>query len=393
MSPVRRRSFRFIAEVRHGMASLGIAIALTAASGSPVTAEQPVTADATAPTDHFERVEKYFLDELKTQHIPGMSVAIVWKDHSTWTRGFGLADVENDVPATSGTVYRIGSMTRMITAVAVLRLVQSGRLGLRASVRDYVPELPDKGVPITVEHLLSQQSGLRTCKSGDELFNKKHYRRLLDGLEVYKDDALMFPPGDRFLSTPYGFHLLGLVVERVTGEEFGVHLQTDLFAPLGMSATRLDDHSAVIEHRAAGYILRKDHSLRNSPFVDLSIRYPSDGLLSTVGDMARFAKAFLSAELLRPEMVEVMTTPYRTKKEHETHYGLGCFVRTERGRRVVGHAGWQPRVSTILLIVPARQLAVILLANLEQADVRRMSLDLVDILLGAATPSAKAPPR
>jgi CubicO group peptidase (beta-lactamase class C family) len=339
--------------------------------------------EAVGPDARLRNVAEYLSEQRERQHIPGMSVAIVLDDKLVWSRGFGMADVENDVPARPDTVYRIASISRMITAVAVLQLVQSGKIGLNASVRDYVPELPDKGHRITIEHLLAHLSGLRACKSRDELFNRKHHLRLVDTLDYFKDDPLLAEPGQRFINTPFGYTLLGLVVERVGGLTFGDHIRENIFAPAGMKTAGLENLSAIIPHRARGYVLQKDGSLKNSYFVDLSVRYPGDGMVATAEDLGRFAIGLLTARLLDPPTIELMTTAYRTKSGEQTHYGLGCFVREHNGRRIIGHAGWQPQVATFLLIIPENHASVVVLANLEQADVKTIALSVADMMLGA----------
>ena len=347
-----------------------------------VAGADPAADDAASPEFRLTRVAEYLADEREKQHIPGMSVAVVLDDKPVWSRGFGVADVENDVPAAPNTVYRIASISRMITAVAVLQLVQSGKIGLSASVRDYVPEFPDKGERITVEHLLTHLSGIRACKNRDELFNRKHYNRLIDTLELFSDDALLAEPGRRFINSPFGYTLLGLMIERVSGLAFGDYLRKHIFEPLGMKATGLEDLPAVVPHRARGYVVQKDGSLKNSYFVDLSVRYPADGMVSTAEDLARFAVGLMTNKLLETPMVKVMTTEYETKSGEKTHYGLGCFVREDGGRRIIGHRGWQPQVASFLLIVPDRRAAVVVLANLEQADVKAIALAVADMLLG-----------
>jgi CubicO group peptidase (beta-lactamase class C family) len=332
------------------------------------------------------RAAEYLAAERDRQKIPGLSVAVVLDDKLVWSRGFGLADVESDAPARANTVYRIGSISRMITATAVLQLIQSGKVGLNTSVRDYVPELPDKGEPITLEHLLAHLSGIRACTTREEMFNREHYRRLVDTLELFKEDPLIDKPGERFINTPYGYTLLGLVVERVGAMPFEDYLQKHIFEPLGMRHTDRETLSEIVPHRARGYVLQKDGSLKNSYFVDLSARYPADGITSTAEDLARFAVGLLTAKVLEPPMIKVMSTEYQTRAGEKTHYGLGCFVREEAGRRIVGHAGWVPQATSFLLILPDDRAAVAVLTNLEQADVKTISLKVADILLSEKTP-------
>ena len=354
----------------------------------------PTGAHATGPRDadplaaRLERVADYLGGERRKLHIPGLSAAVVLDNRVVFVDGFGEADVENHVPATSQAVYRIAEVSKMISAVALLQLVASGKLDLDASVRNYVPELPDKGAPITVRHLLAHLSGLRHYKGKEEFLSRKHYHRLLDTLVVFKDDPLIAKPGERFLYSTLAYNLIGLMIERVSGMTFGEYINKHVFDPLEMSSSGLEDLEAIVPHRARGYRLDDNGSLSNSPFVDLSVRYPGDGMVSTVEDLSRFAMAFMSSRLLSPELIRAMTTEQKTTSGEGTGYGLGCFVRKENGRRIIGHGGWQPQVSAFLLILPDRNLAVIILANLESVDVGQMSLAVAELLLADVGPAS-----
>ncbi|UCE61299.1 MAG: beta-lactamase family protein [Phycisphaerales bacterium] len=327
------------------------------------------------------RAAAYLDEQREHQRIPGLSAAIVVDNKPVWSRGFGMADLENDIPATPETVYRIASVSQTITAVALLQLVQSGRLSLTASVRDYVPELADQGELITIRHVLAHLSGIRHFKDAEEYFNYKHYRQLADTVEVFKDDRLVGKPNERFVLSTWGYNLLGLVIERVSSLSFGEYLRQHVFEPAGMKASGLDDPHAIIPHRARGYTGTNGQPIRNSKSVDLSVRYPGEGVLSTADDLARFAVAFNTGKLLDESLIRVMTTEHQTSSGKPTHYGLGCFVRELEGRKIVGHAGAVPQAAAILLIVPDEKLAVIILANLEQADVKTMGLEVARIML------------
>jgi len=347
--------------------------------GSPpaTTTQEPQALDA-----RLERVNEYLADERSGRRIPGMSAAVVKGDEVVWSRAYGLADVENEVRATPETVYRIASVSKMITAIAVLQLVQSGRLSLNAPLRDYVPELPDKGDSITVRHVLAHLSGIRHYRSTDEYLSTKRYRLLVDTLEFFKDDPLVAKPGERFVFSTWGYNLLGLVIERVGGMTFGDYVDKHVFEPLHMKSSDLDDPWAIVPHRARGYRLEKDGSLRNSSYVDLTVRLPGDGMISTAEDLARFAAAFMGDTVLDPSIVQVMTTEHKTSSGEPTGYGLGCFVRELDGLKIVGHAGSTPQASAFLLMIPSEKLAVVILANLEQADVMTMCFEVARILLG-----------
>ncbi|MFQ5463499.1 MAG: serine hydrolase domain-containing protein [Phycisphaerae bacterium] len=335
------------------------------------------------------RIRAYVEAQQKEQAIPGLSLAIAIDHSVVWSRAFGLSDLENAVPATPQTVYRIASISRLVTAICVMQLVQQGKIALNTSVRDFVPELPNKGHRITVEHILAHLSGIRPIKSSEELFNSKRYARLVDALDPFKDDPLIAPPGQRFLYTPLAYTLLGLIVERVSGLGFRDYLKQHVFGPASMDAADVDDPTRIIPRRARGYVRRKDGSVSNARFVDSSLLLPAEGIVATAEDLAKLAIAWQSGRLVDAPLRDLMMTEYKTAGGYGTHYGLGCFVRTWAGRKIVGHGGWQPQVSSFLLILPEDRIAVAILANLEQADVKTMSLHIAKILLGIDDPSLK----
>lgn len=332
-------------------------------------------------------IRSFLEAERQRLSIPGMSAAIVWEGRPAWSSGFGLADVENDVPAVASTVYRIGGISRMITAVAVLQLAQSGRISLDESIREFVPDFPETESVVSIRQVLGHMSGIRGLKGADEISNRNRYERLADTLVLYKKDRMAAKPGERFINSSLAYNLLGLLIERATVSSLEDYLEHWIFKPSGMTATGLDDAFRVVPKRSRGYALDANGSLRNANFTDASISYPGDGMRSTVDDLAGFASAWLRGDLLSPELRSTMTTVQKTASGSDEQYGLGCFVREEDGRRIVGHAGWSAQSSTFLLILPDQRAAVVILANLERVDVRSMCLEVARRLL--AEPPAK----
>ncbi|MHC5110632.1 MAG: serine hydrolase domain-containing protein [Planctomycetota bacterium] len=325
--------------------------------------------------------------EFQRQQIPGLSVAVVTSGGEIWEESYGLADMENNVAATTQTVYRLASISRMITAVAVLQLVQHGSLDLNANIRDFVPEFKTDQ-SITIQHILPHLSGIRTLNSADELYNRREYARLIDTIDRFSGDPLVASPGRRFHNSALAYNLLGILIERVTGRSFESQLKTAVFDPAGMTSAGTDDARRIIPHRSAGYIRRKDGSLRNSIFVDLSLLRPAEGLAGSARDLARFGKALLNGTLLKPAYFNLMATEYKTVEGKPIHYGLGCFVRTWNGYKIVGHGGWQPKVSSFLLILPEKKIVVAALANLEQADVKTICEGVATIILESNIPGS-----
>lgn len=333
-------------------------------------------------TERLSGVSTYLRTEAERLRIPGLSAAVVVDDKLAWSEGFGLADVENNVPASADTVYRIGSISKSITAVGIMKLIEAGKLSLDASARDWVPEYPDKKEKITIRHLLGHRSGVRDCNTSEEYYNRKHYNTPLATLEVFKDDPLRAKPGDRFIYTTYGYSLLGIVAERISGMPFDEFVKREVFGPVGMPSSGIEDLEAVVPHRASGYVIPKSGELKNSTFVDLSIRAPGDGMVSTVRDLARFAIAINTRSILTPELIERMTTARKASAGLEIPYGLGFFVREADGRRIIGHgSGGHPGASSFLVMYPDQHIAVAVIANLEFVDMSKIGLAVGRIVL------------
>lgn len=325
------------------------------------------------PPAKIEAIEALISAAMTRLGIPGLSAAVVTERRLRWSNAFGTADLENFVPAKAVTVYRLASVTKPITATAVLQLVEAGKVDLDAPIQRYVPAFPEKQWPVTVRHLLSHQSGVRNW-TDEEFHNTRHFANIAESLAVFKDDPLLFEPGTRTQYTSLGYNLLGAVVEGVSGKPFLEYLHDRVFTPAGMEAARGDDVLAVIPNRAPGYQLSAAGELRNSPLSDTSNRTAGGGLVATAEDVARFAIAFQRATLLKASTTQAAYGRQRTRDRKVTGYGLGWIVGETAGRTEVYHTGGQPRVSTVLYMVPRAGLAVVLLCNLE--DVSNPLLDL-----------------
>jgi len=324
----------------------------------------PVAALEPAQLDQLRRL---IHAEMARQRIPGLTVAVAHQGQLVWTEGFGFADLEHQVPATERTVYRLASLAKPITAVAVLQLAEAGQLDLDAPVQRYVPSFPQKPWPITPRLLLGHLAGIRHYRSMEELHNTRHYTSLLAALEQFKDDPLVSPPGVRFVYSTYGYVLLGAIVEAASRQSFAAYLQQHIFAPAGMRDTQVDDVYRLIPRRARGYRLNATGEIENCVWADNSNKIPGGGLVGTAADLVRFALSVRNGTLLKPETVEQMWTRQRLRNGQLTHYGLGWSIEDWAGQRTVGHSGGQPGVSTGLIMLPEPGIVVVVLANLERA--------------------------
>lgn len=330
-------------------------------------------------------IERAITEEMSRQRIPGLSVAVATADEVRWTEGYGHSDLENFVPAKAATVYRLASISKPITAVAVMQLHQEGKLDLDAPIRKYVTGFPEKKWPVTARHLLGHLGGVRHYR-GDEIASTRRYRSVTEALHIFKDDPLLHEPGTRFLYTTYGYNLLGAAVESIAGKPFMVYLKEKVFGPAGMGHIRDDDALVLIPNRAQGYRKNGLGVLENSILADVSNKIPGGGLCSTAEDLARFAVAVRTGKLLQGDLVAQMWSRQKTRDGAETTYGLGWSVSTRNGEKEVAHGGGQPRVSTYLYLRPERRCAVALMSNLEGARLTELARKIADVVaLGSRT--------
>ncbi len=331
------------------------------------------------PAQKVETIERVISFAMARQKIPGLTVAVGGGTIASWSKGFGLADLENSVPATTETEYRIASISKPITAVAALQLAQAGRLDLDAPIQKYVPSFPKKPWPITARELLAHTSGIRHYRSVEEVDSTRHYMSLVDALKIFAGDPLEFEPGTRFLYSTYGYNLLGAAVEQACGRPFLEYLRANVFEPARMDHIRLDDIYAVIPHRARGYVLALDGALSNCALSDNSNKLPGGGFLATAEDLIRFAMALQRGVLLKPEARSMMFSRQKTRDGKPTCYGLGWSIIERGGSRWLGHSGGQPGATTFLLLDPEGGTSVAVLANLEGINLQPLAQVIAEV--------------
>ncbi len=311
--------------------------------------------------------------------IPGLSAAVLWRGKVLWKKAFGLADVENGVPVTTRTVFRIASISKSLTATALLRLFEKGRIDLDADIRRYVPSFPKKRWTVTPRLLLGHLAGIRHYRRG-EIYLVRRFTDLASTLPLFARDPLLFEPGTKYSYSTYGFSLLGRAVETASGKAFFDALWDLVLAPAGMFRTFLDDQQAIVSFRARGYRRDGKGRLLNCRLADTSNKVPGGGLLSTAEDLARFGGALLGGKLLSPGTRKLAWTSQKTRDGKRTGYGLGFQVRTWKGRKEVDHTGGQPGTSTILYILPREGTVLVLLSNLEGRNLRGLARKAVQVL-------------
>ncbi len=342
------------------------------AGGQP--AAQPVVSAANSlETETIEAIKAAVTGEMSRLGIPGLSLALAEAGQVRHETAFGFADVENAVPARPETVYRLASISKPMTAVAVMKLAQDGRLDLDAPVTRYCTEFPEKSWPVTSRQLLCHQGGVRWYRPEEPPMTRR-FASLAEGLAIFAGDPLAFEPGTKVLYTTYGYSLLGCAAAHAAGRAFLPLLQETVFGPAGMTSTRDDDLRDLIPNRAQGYVRDASGQLLNSALADTSYKVPGGGLCATAPDVARFGTALLSGQLVTKETLQRMLTRQKTRDGRVTGYGLGLALGSRGGRREAWHLGGQQRVSTVLYLRTDADQAVAILTNLENVQPELLDL-------------------
>jgi CubicO group peptidase (beta-lactamase class C family) len=356
-------------------------------------AGQPGASGAALAAGKRNQMEAAIQKFMTANHVPGASVAVVEGGKQVWVAGFGKADLENSVPATASTLYRLASVSKPITAVGALQLWQRGKLGLDGPVQKYCPGFPQKPWPVTTRELLSHTGGVRHYREGPadmEIGNTKHFDDPIQGgLGFFAGEALVAQPGTEFHYSTQGFTVVGCAIEGASGEKYVDYEREHVFLPAGMTHTVSDNRFAVIPERARFY--QKDDSGRvlNADFLDSSYKIPGGGWLSSAEDMARFEVSLLGDRLLDRAVRDLMWTPQSLGDGKHSDYALGWGTGKELGVVDVGHSGSQQGTSTYIMLVPERNAGVVVLMNLEGAPASDLGTELMRLLLGLPAVPAK----
>jgi serine beta-lactamase-like protein LACTB len=312
-------------------------------------------------------IEKTISAFMSQEHAPSISVAIVKDGKLAWTGAYGFSDLENFVPAKTSTMYRLASISKPITATAVMQLVQAGKIDLDAPAQKYCPAYPQKRWTITTRELLGHLAGVRHYKSDDEGRSTRHFNSVVDSLDFFKSEPLDLEPETKFHYSTFGFSILGCEVERTSGMSYMDYLQQNIFQPAGMAHIRSDDTYAFIPNRARGYRKTESGEVVNTYLADTSNKIPGGGLISTATDLADFAVATMHAALVTKATEQQMWTPQTTRDGKSTSYGFGWGVGELKGKRKIAHSGGQPGTSTDLVMLPELDVAVAVMCNMEDA--------------------------
>jgi len=308
-------------------------------------------------------IDDYINSEMTRQHIPGLALGIMQHGQLVRAQGYGFANLEHHVPVHPDTVFETGSVGMQFTAVAVMLLVEDGKLHLDDPIRKYLPSAPRTWDPITIRQLLNHTSGLPTTPNGE--FRRDYTDDELLNI-IYKQE-LNFPAGEHWSFSYTGYLVLGTLIEKATGESYADLLTRRVFAPLGMRTIQVMDYLAIIPNRAAGYELRNG-TLRNQEWVSPTANSTADGpFIFSVLDYARWDAA-IGHKILQPASWALISQPAPLSQGRTYPYGFGWHLGHGAGQEIRRHSGsWQGFQSFVIRYL-GDELTVIALTNSDNAN-------------------------
>src|SRR5687768_8808019 len=291
---------------------------------------------ARAQEDLLPKFEEYAQAPAKAERFSG-AILVARDGKVLVSKGYGMADVENDVPNTPETRLRLAPTTKQFTAAAVLLLQERSRLSVQDSVCKHVAPCPEAWQPVTIHHLLSHTAGVPNFTNFNEFPDYMKTKREPTTVEAligrFRDRPLDFKPGEKWIYSNSGYVLLGHVIEKVSGKSYESFMRENIFEPLKMTSTGYDHTDEIVKRRAHGYAPGPDGGVINASYLDMSIPFSAGALYSTVGDLYLWDQALYGEKILKKSSLDAMFTAVRNE------YGYGFGVNKLFNRRLAAHGG------------------------------------------------------
>ena len=316
------------------------------------------------------RTAEKYIDSLQaSQRLPGVSVSVGTTEKILWSEGFGYSDLETLLPVSIHSKFRMGSVSKSITSVAVGQLLDDKKLDLDAPVQQYVPDFPSKKFIFTSRQLATHTAGIRHYGPNDPITCPRKYRNVHEGLSIFDQDTLLFKPGTAYNYSTYGYSVLSAVIEGAGGLDYASYMRTKVFEPMGMTETLPDYSDSIIVNRVRFYE-KSNRGFVNAALVDNSYKWAGGGLLSTPSDLVKMGTALIGNKVITKETALILFTPQLLSNGKNTSYGFGWRIGTDnRGRKILHHGGLSDGGRTFLLLFPDHDLVVAIAANMSSANI------------------------
>ena len=341
---------------------------------------------ATLPTNDqiSAKVDEYMKAVLQVDGFSG-TIVVARDGKPIFSKGYGMANIELKVPNTPEKIFRLGSITKQFTGMAISMLQERGKLSVSDPMCNYFADCPDIWKPITIKHLLNHTSGITNYTSFPD-FAKTTIMPVTTAAmaDRLKKEKLEFVPGERMSYSNSGYFLLGNIIEKVSGKSYADFLQENIFTPLGMKQTGYDDPLRIIPNRAAGY-QKQAGEVINASYMDMSVPFAAGSLYSTTGDLLIWDQALYTEKLVSKKSLEEIFTPWKG----EAGYAYGWGIGKKFDHREISHGGGIYGFATQIARYPDDRVTVVVLSNIQAAPAGQIANNLAAIIFGAAYETPK----
>ncbi|HEX5733975.1 MAG TPA: serine hydrolase domain-containing protein [Blastocatellia bacterium] len=331
-----------------------------------------------------DKVDDYIKAEMQKQHIPGLSLAVIKDGKIIKAQGYGMANVELNVPATAETVYKIGSVSKQFLAAGIMLLIQENKISLDDKISKFLEGTPDTWKDITVRHLLTHTSGIVREAPG---FDALKIQNDADVIKTAYNLPLRFTPGEKYEYCNVGYFTLAEIIRKVSGKPWGDYLNERLFTPLEMNSTRTTTMTEIVPNRANGYVWRSG-KLDNAGIL-FAVR-PSGAFLSSVLDLAKWDAALYTDRILKQSTLSQMWAPVKLNSGATHPYGFGWELNTFGGHKAVHHGGSLPGFRAQFARFVDDKLTIVVLTNGDGANSRALALGVAGLYIPGLTPERTA---
>lgn len=323
------------------------------------------------------------MHELIKANEPGAAVAVVQAGEVIHRQGYGLANIEWEIPVQPDTIFRLASLTKQFTATAIMLLQEQGKLAVDDLLTEFLPEYPTSGHEITVHHLLTHTSGIKSYTSIEGWFPHKIIHDMTPQAicDVFSQIPFDFKPGTQFLYNNSGYHLLGMIIEKVSGVSYEQFIQENIFRPLGMQNSYYMSNEPIIPKRASGYA-STELGFRNADYLSMTQPYAAGALGSTIDDLVLWDRAVREHRLVSAPTQALMFAPVKLTAGKTEDYGYGWALGDYRGQPFVHHGGGINGFSTFMTQFQQAPVSIIILTNRAGFDAGNCSLRIARLVLG-----------
>ena len=327
--------------------------------------------------DNANAVAEQFLID---QQIPGMAISVSQKGKMIWSKGFGYADVAAKKKVDPrNTQFRVASISKTLTALAMAKLADDNKLDFDASLYTYVPDFPKKEFDFTIRQIGGHIAGIRHYNGMEFLMNKK--MSIVEGLDIFKNDPLLFEPGTEYKYSTYGWNLLSVVVQNAAGEDYNEYMKKVVFSPIHMKNTSLDYSDKEMPNRTLFYV-KENGEIKIGATVSNEFKAAGGGFVATSEDLLLFGNEMINPQTISKASIAELVKPQITSKGKETNYGIGVGVRNVKNNTLrYSHSGGGMGATAFIMMYPEKDMVISILTNLSGVNIRKIVGELEDVFI------------